>query len=103
MPVTDPTDPDNVISLVKDSSTRWLDEHLMVGRSPAWLAVSPANVWTTAPTGGHKLSLNTFLILLAAIPNADNTFHVMVNGAAVNFELKSELRDGAAWAVAKTI
>lgn len=105
MPVSGPTDPDEIISLVKNRTTRFENNHLVLGTSNAWLVIDEtANGWTTAASPGHQLSINTFNLLRAAEPvRGSNTFKVSAGGVDIFYELRSELRDGVSWAVAETI
>lgn len=105
MPVSGPTDPDEIIDLVKQRTTRFENNHLVLGTSDAWLAIDEQHhAWTTASAAGHQLSINTYNLLRAAEPvRGSNTFKVSAGGVDVFYELRPELRDGAPWAVAETI
>ena len=105
MPVSPPTDPDEIIDLAKKRSTRFENNHLVLGTAEAWLVIDELNnTWTTASAPGFKLSISTFNLLRAAEPMPGrNTFKVVIDGIDVFYELRPEIRDGAPWAVAETI
>ena len=105
MPVSPPTDPDDILDLVKKPTTRWENNHLVLGSTDAWLAINDRkNAWTTSPTVDHQLSINTYNLLCQAEPMPGrNTFKVTTGGVEVVYQLQPQTRDGAVWAVAETI
>ena len=105
MPVSPPTDPDDIIDLVKQRTTRFENNHLVLGSTDAWLAIDEQhNKWTTAPAAGYQLSINTYNLLCQAEPMPGrNTFKVISGGVEVVYALQPQDRSGVLWAVAETI
>lgn len=97
MPITGPTDPDRIKSLIQNGA-RWSNDHLVLNGQDKWLVIA-SGVWdVTSSPSGVKLSQNTFNLLAAA--SVDRGFLVM---GGITFELRPESHGGAQWASGTSI
>ena len=54
MPISPPTDPDSILSLVKDPGTRFDTDHLVVNRVATWLALDDQHAVARPADGGSQ-------------------------------------------------